>query len=175
MTEWKKADTNENFFYWLDHGDGRNIEISSCPRDVLERDQVRYLSRQERLKYLVKVDEDGRLRWAKDNERVATSYEYKDSMDGIVRADDETHAVFREPVHGKRHPQQDPRSKTAVDHERRKINGPSTSSSSSSGSLDSATEGQHYVNRELEDTRGIKKVQYVSAGALLNHLLQKTT
>ena len=149
--------------------------MPACSREVLERDQVRYLSREERSKYLVKVDDEGRLRWAKNNERLTTSYEYKDSMDGIVRADDDTHAVFREKVHGKRHPQQDPNSNNAVDHERRKKGSVSSSSSSSTDSVDSAAEGQHYVNQDLNDTHGIKKVQYVSAGALLNHLLQKTT
>ena len=151
------------------------MEILSCSRDVLERDQVRYLNREERQKYLVKVGQDSRLHWVKNNERVTTSYEYKDSMDGIVRSEDESHAVFREPIHGKRHPQQDPQSKTAVDHARRKSSSASSSSSSSNDSVNSAAEGQHYVNQELENTHGIKKVQYISAGALLNHLLQKTT
>ena len=142
---------------------------------MLERDQVRYLTRLERYKYLVKIDNDGRLRWAKNDERITTSYEFKDSMDGIVHASDDTHAVFREAVHGKRHPQQDPWSNSSVDHERRKSGSVSSSSSSSSDSVNSAMEGKHYVNQELEDTHGIKKVQYVSAGALFNHLLQKTT
>ena len=172
---WQQADTHENFFYWLDYGDGQQVEIMNCPRDVLERDQVRYLSRDERLNYLVKVDNDGRLRWAKNNTRITTSYAFKDSMQGIVAADDATTPVFREPVHGKRHPQQDPRSVNAVDHQRRKSGSVSASSSSSSDSVDSVTEGQHYVNQELDQAHGIKKIEYVSAGALLNHLLQKTT
>ena len=143
---------------------------------MLERDQVRYLSREERLKYLVKIDQDGRLRWAKNGERVSTSYAFKDSVEGIVDADDTITPVFREAVHGHRHPQQDPHSINAVDHERRKSGSVSSGSSSSShDSVDSAAEGQHYVNRELEDAHGIKKVQYVSAGTVLNHLLQKTT
>lgn len=156
--EWKKANTNENFFYWLDHGDGRSIEVPHCSRQKLEEDQVRYLTRDERYKYLVKIDKQGRLYWAKNGERVNTSIDYRDSLEGIVKQEDPTPA-FREHVHGKSHAQQNPRS----------------SSSSSGGSEDSATEGQHYVNQELERAHGIKKVQYVSAATLLNHLLQSTT
>ncbi|KAK8928157.1 IQ domain-containing protein IQM3 [Metarhizium anisopliae] len=61
--EWKKSDTKENFFYWLDYGEGRFIELDTCPRDRLEREQVRYLSREERQYYLVRVDAEGRLCW----------------------------------------------------------------------------------------------------------------
>ncbi|KAL9082115.1 MAG: hypothetical protein Q9159_006706 [Coniocarpon cinnabarinum] len=179
---WQQADTNENFFYWLDYGDGTEVEVMSCSRDVLERDQVRYLNREERARYLVKVDGEGRLRWAKNNEKITTSYEFKDSLEGVVPASDTTTPVFRESVHGRRHPQQDPDSVNAVDHERRRspssVGRPTSSLSSNSGSsksVDSVAEGQHYVNQELEQTHGIKKVKYVSAGALLNHLLQKTT
>ena len=25
--EWKKADTHENYFYWLDHGEGKDVEL----------------------------------------------------------------------------------------------------------------------------------------------------
>lgn len=36
--EWKKSDTNENFFYWLDYGEGRFIDCQGCPRDRLEKE-----------------------------------------------------------------------------------------------------------------------------------------
>lgn len=159
---WKKADTHENYFYWLDEGEGRDVEVPACSREVLDRDRVRYLTRVERMNYLVKVDKEGRLRWAKNNNRLNTSYQYKDSMTGIVSSD--TNApVFRELVHGKRPPQQDP-------------GRPSSPGSVSSGSSeDSAKDGAHYVNDELENAHGAHKIQKVSAGALLNHLLQSTT
>ncbi|GJC88330.1 IQ domain-containing protein IQM6 [Colletotrichum liriopes] len=78
--EWKKADTNENFFYWLDYGGGRNVEMEACPRDRLEREQVRYLSREERQYYLVQVDDEGRLCWAKNGARIDTTEAFKDSL-----------------------------------------------------------------------------------------------
>lgn len=82
---WKNAPSNENFFYWLDYGEGRNVEVPQCPRERLERDQVRYLSPEERLKYLVKVDDEGLFRWAKNDELVYTNNkQFKDSMQGVV-------------------------------------------------------------------------------------------
>ncbi|KAI9723175.1 MAG: hypothetical protein M1828_004278 [Chrysothrix sp. TS-e1954] len=156
---WKHADTHENFFYWLDYGDGRDVVVPQCSREKLEKDQVRYLTREERYKYLVKFDKQGRLRWAKNGDKISTNYLYRDSIEGIVHKNDPTPA-FREEAHGRRHEQQDPA-------------GPS--SSSSSGTEDSTQEGKHYVNQELSQAKGVSKVQYVSAAALLNHLLQSTT
>ncbi|KIV84529.1 hypothetical protein PV11_00303 [Exophiala sideris] len=80
---WKTQDTNQNFFYWLDHGDGRDIDLKECSRARLDKEQVRYLSREERLNYLVKVNEQGLLIWAK-NEL------FRDSLKGIVPVSDPT-------------------------------------------------------------------------------------
>lgn len=81
--EWKKADTNENFFYWLDYGEGKRISVAGCPRERLDSEQVRYLSREERMDYLVKIDDEGRLCWAKNGARIDTSEKYKDSIHGM--------------------------------------------------------------------------------------------
>ncbi|KAI9680085.1 MAG: hypothetical protein M1817_005101 [Caeruleum heppii] len=80
--EWKRSSTQENFFYWLDHGEGRRVDLQICPRERLEREQVRYLSREERQHYLVEVDKDGRLCWAKNGERIDTSVRFRDSVNG---------------------------------------------------------------------------------------------
>lgn len=77
--EWKKSDTHENFFYWLDRGSGKRLELPTVSRARLEAEQVRYLSREERFNYLVKVDHEGRLCWAKNGERITTSTDFKDS------------------------------------------------------------------------------------------------
>ena len=58
----------------------RKSNLPECSRERLDREQVRYLSREERLKYLVNVDKDGLLVWAKNGEKVWTKDEiYKDS------------------------------------------------------------------------------------------------
>src|SRR5271156_2772598 len=90
--EWKKSDTHENFFYWLDYGEGRFIDCQGCPREQLDREQVRYLSKEERLDYLVKIDKEGRLCWAKNNARIDTTEKFKDSIHGIVPDTDDTPA-----------------------------------------------------------------------------------
>lgn len=98
---WKNSPSNENFFYWLDHGEGKDIELPRCPRERLEKDQVRYLSPEERFNYLVNVDDAGLLRWAKNNELVDTdSKRYKDSVNGVVRVDEDV------PQHGARSAQE---------------------------------------------------------------------
>ncbi|USW48241.1 Putative IQ domain-containing protein IQM [Septoria linicola] len=84
--EWQRSKTNENFFYWLDHGEGRDADlIPLCSRDKLEREKTRYLSRDERHFYLARVDTEGLLRWDKSDELITTSSDqFQDSMHGIV-------------------------------------------------------------------------------------------
>src|ERR1700761_3807621 len=38
--EWQKSTTRENFFYWLDHGEGKNLELPTISRERLETMQV---------------------------------------------------------------------------------------------------------------------------------------
>lgn len=88
--EWKSRSTNENFFYWLDHGEGKDVEVDKCSRERLENMQVRYLGREERRYYEVIVDKKGKLCWRKDGVRVNTNDEWRDSIHGIVKMDDPT-------------------------------------------------------------------------------------
>ena len=95
--EWKKSDTKENFFYWLDQGEGKKVELENCSRERLENMQVRYLGRQERRMYEVVVDKDGKLCWRKDGLRVDTTDKWRDSVKGIVRVEDPAPAWARRP------------------------------------------------------------------------------
>lgn len=88
--EWKRRGTRENFFYWLDHGDGKELSLENCSRERLDSMRVRYLSKEERLNYLTMVDGQGRLCWKKNGIRIDTSVEWKDSAIGIVPIDDKT-------------------------------------------------------------------------------------
>jgi hypothetical protein len=152
---WKKTETNENFFYWLDYGAGKNFEHPTVSRERLEREQVRYLTREERMKYLVVIDKEGRLCWAKNGERITTSMDYKDSVNGIVPKDDETpaYASGGRLKEGNRRPS-------------------AASSSSSDSSEHSDVEGEHYVNHDLDRSKGLSKIKHVSAATVLNHLLR---
>lgn len=87
---WRKSLTKENFFYWLDFGEGKALDLPHCPRVRLDKEQVRYLSPEERFDYLVKIDETGLFRWAKNNELVDTDDKrYKDSLHGVVPIDED--------------------------------------------------------------------------------------
>ena len=70
--------------------------LCTIPRISLSRLTVlRYLSKEERKRYLVVVDEEGLLCWAKNGERITTSPDYRDSMDGIVPVSDTTTPTWR--------------------------------------------------------------------------------
>ena len=157
--EWKKADTNENFFYWLDEGDGRNIELPTVSRERLDREQVRYLSREERQQYLVSVDKQGMLCWAKNGERISTTTEFKDSVHGIVEKNDST-PTYREASGGNYQRQSDSSDEEDTD--------------SDDASTIASHEGEHYINHDLKEAKGLKKVQHVSASTIMNHLLRKS-
>ncbi|KAI2789295.1 hypothetical protein POX_e07325 [Penicillium oxalicum] len=86
---WKESPSKENFFHWLDYGAGKDVELPQCSRQQLEKDQVRYLTSSERFNYLVKIDDAGLLRWAKNDELVETdSKRFKDTLHGVVRIAD---------------------------------------------------------------------------------------
>ncbi|WVF67126.1 hypothetical protein IAT40_001871 [Kwoniella sp. CBS 6097] len=81
--KWKEAETQDNFFRWLDRGEGKDLDLEEMPRERLEKERITYLSAEQRLNYLVKVDEDGLLRWARNDELVDTAAgKWKDSGDG---------------------------------------------------------------------------------------------
>lgn len=69
---WNKSDTSDNFFHWLDHGEGRHLDLDDCPREQLDKEQVLYLNAEQRKNYLVEVH-DGHLHWKRNNIAVDTA------------------------------------------------------------------------------------------------------
>lgn len=162
--EWKRSSTRENFFYWLDYGEGKGVELEGCPRDRLDRERVRYLSREERQYYLVQVDAEGRLCWAKNGERIDTSERFKDSIHGVVPSSDPT-----PPFNAELQPTRAPRD--------------SDVSSISDGSLEAkrqADRAAKYVEPPQQqqgekETGLVKKLTHVSpTTAIFNKLLRKS-
>ncbi|XVF07714.1 hypothetical protein REPUB_Repub06bG0163400 [Reevesia pubescens] len=49
--EWCKADAGQPFFYWLDVGDGKEIDLKECPISKLQHQCIKYLGPQEREYY----------------------------------------------------------------------------------------------------------------------------
>lgn len=167
--EWKKSDTKENFFYWLDYGEGKQVELAACPRERLDREQVRYLSREERQYYLVNVDVEGRLVWAKNGMRIDTTEKWKDSIHGVVPADDPT-PEFAPDIQS--HTQAKPSADAPPqphDH-----SGSSSSSRSSRESELEAAMAAKYANPEFDNAKGVKKIRHVSAATIFDKLLRKT-
>ncbi len=123
------------------------------------------MSREERLNYLVKIDEAGRLCWAKNGVRIDTTTEYRDSVQGIVPRDDpaEPYTVPAEEA-----------TTAAVDD------------NNDDSSLESS-EDEHHHHESLETARaakyatpgfdganGLKKVKHVSAATIFNKLLRSS-
>ncbi|KAK5112506.1 hypothetical protein LTR62_004263 [Meristemomyces frigidus] len=159
--EWKASSTLENFFHWLDYGEGKSLDLEDRPRKRLDTEMVRYLSRDERRKYLVRIDSQGGFVWAKDGRLITTSMEWKDSINGIVPVDDPT-PTWREVTTGVK---------------------PEPSLSSDDDDLSDAssigTGGQEddskYTNNELHNAKGVGKLPHVSVDAIKNHLLRQST
>ncbi|TKY53066.1 hypothetical protein E2542_SST24589 [Spatholobus suberectus] len=49
--EWCKTDSGQPFFFWLDLGKGRNLDLEQCPRSKLRKQCIKYLGPQEREHY----------------------------------------------------------------------------------------------------------------------------
>ncbi|GJJ09442.1 hypothetical protein Clacol_003664 [Clathrus columnatus] len=82
--KWLKEDTTDNFFHWLDYGEGKHFSLRECPRERLESERILYLSEEQRLNYLVKIDGEGKLRWARNDQLVDTARgKWKDLGDGM--------------------------------------------------------------------------------------------
>lgn len=159
-TYWMKhTDNKDNFFHWLDEGEGLNVDLADQgrSRESLDSEKVRYLTREQRANYLVKVDEKGLLRWAKNDKKIDTTIEFKDSEEGIVPVGDTDAKDVPPGEEALQKPSSDDDDDT----------------SSISGS--SAVSGTERADKYVNDKSGIKKVFLVSPQAVMNRLLRKTT
>lgn len=57
---WSDSMSTQPFFYWLDVGDGKEVNLEKCPRNVLQRQCIKYLGPKERETFEVVV-ESGKL------------------------------------------------------------------------------------------------------------------
>ncbi|KAL1222338.1 IQ domain-containing protein IQM1 [Cardamine amara subsp. amara] len=76
---WSESKSSQPFFYWLDIGDGKDVNLEKHPRSVLQKQLIRYLGPMEREAYEVIV-EDGRLM-------------YKQSMT-LINSTEESKSIF---------------------------------------------------------------------------------
>lgn len=164
--EWKRSQTKQNFFLWLDHGEGSHLDLPGCSREKLERERIRYLSREERKDYLVRIDSDGKLRWRKNDELITTSGElYRDSIQGIVAKDSSTPAWAYE-----QDDLLDPPNTSSPDDD------DEASTQTSSTTATSISDPPRPDHLEKTTTTAKKKKRkphlHVSPATLLNHLLR---
>ncbi|KAG8812156.1 hypothetical protein FRC17_002166, partial [Serendipita sp. 399] len=67
----------------LDKGGGKDLSLPECSREQLESERIIFLSAEQRLNYLIKIDKDGKIRWDRNDEFVDTSPgKWKDAGDG---------------------------------------------------------------------------------------------
>ncbi|XP_076889173.1 IQ domain-containing protein IQM1-like, partial [Bidens hawaiensis] len=57
---WFESESSQPFFYWLDVGDGKEINLEACPRLHLQHQCIQYLGPKERESYQV-IIENGKL------------------------------------------------------------------------------------------------------------------
>ncbi|XP_054806957.1 IQ domain-containing protein IQM2 isoform X1 [Prosopis cineraria] len=69
---WLRCQSREPFFYWLDIGEGKEVNLEKCPRSKLQLQCIKYLGPMERLAYEV-VLEDGRFVYKQSGELLHTT------------------------------------------------------------------------------------------------------
>ncbi|KAF9349860.1 hypothetical protein BGX26_011909, partial [Mortierella sp. AD094] len=50
---WLRQETSQNFFYWLDKGEGKDVDLEERSRARLDEQRVQYLQEHERAQYAV--------------------------------------------------------------------------------------------------------------------------
>ncbi|KAE8692817.1 protochlorophyllide-dependent translocon component 52 [Hibiscus syriacus] len=76
--QWLNSRCQEPFFYWLDIGEGREVNIEKCPRWKLQQQCIKYLGPMERKPYEIVV-EDGKFIYKQTRELLQTTRENSDS------------------------------------------------------------------------------------------------
>ncbi|CAA2978376.1 Hypothetical predicted protein [Olea europaea subsp. europaea] len=49
--KWRNSSTSQDFFFWLDFGDGKEFDLEECPRSKLDQQCVKYFGPKEREPY----------------------------------------------------------------------------------------------------------------------------
>ncbi|KAG9148299.1 hypothetical protein Leryth_012254 [Lithospermum erythrorhizon] len=68
---WLQCESKQPFFYWLDIGEGKEVNLEKCPRSKLQQQCIKYLGPSEREEFEV-VIENGRLKYKQSLELLDT-------------------------------------------------------------------------------------------------------
>lgn len=70
---WLQSPTTQPFFFWLDHGEGKQLDLPAISRSRLDAQRLRYCTKEERKQYAVIVGGDKLLRYQHNSKPVHTS------------------------------------------------------------------------------------------------------
>ncbi|XP_057731440.1 IQ domain-containing protein IQM5-like isoform X2 [Arachis stenosperma] len=70
---WFWSKSSQPFFYWLDVGDGKEVNLEICLRKNLQRQRITYLGPEEREAYEVMIVEGGKLVYKQSQKPVHTT------------------------------------------------------------------------------------------------------
>ncbi|KAL2343311.1 hypothetical protein Fmac_004596 [Flemingia macrophylla] len=70
--KWLQCQSREPYFYWLDIGEGKEVNLEKCPRSKLQQQCIKYLGPMERLAYEVVV-KDGKFFYKQSGELLNTA------------------------------------------------------------------------------------------------------
>ncbi|XP_020533371.1 IQ domain-containing protein IQM2 [Jatropha curcas] len=73
---WLHSKSREPFFYWLDIGEGKEVNLEKCPRTKLQQQCIKYLGPMERKAYEVVVEE-GKFIYKQTGELLHTTADAK--------------------------------------------------------------------------------------------------
>ncbi|XP_024021628.1 IQ domain-containing protein IQM6 [Morus notabilis] len=76
--KWLHCQSKQPFFYWLDIGEGKEVNLDICPRSKLQQQCIKYLGPTEREAYEVSVQE-GKFMYKKSGELLDTKEGPKDA------------------------------------------------------------------------------------------------
>ncbi|XVE70327.1 hypothetical protein DITRI_Ditri10aG0063800 [Diplodiscus trichospermus] len=76
--QWLHSQSQEPFFYWLDIGEGKEVNVEKCPRSKLQLQCIKYLGPMERKPYEVVVV-DGKFVYKQTGKLLHTSEETGDA------------------------------------------------------------------------------------------------
>ncbi|XP_050244527.1 IQ domain-containing protein IQM6-like isoform X1 [Quercus robur] len=76
--KWLHCESRQPFFYWLDVGEGKEVNHERCPRSKLQQQCIKYLGPAERKAYEVVV-QDGKLVYKQSGENLHTEGGPKDA------------------------------------------------------------------------------------------------
>ncbi|OMO81046.1 putative calmodulin binding protein [Corchorus capsularis] len=76
--QWLHSQSQEPFFYWLDIGEGKEVNLEKCPRSKLQQQCIKYLGPMERKPYEVVVV-DGKFMYKQTGKLLHTTSENDDA------------------------------------------------------------------------------------------------